>query len=96
MSRTPPARTQRRERAWAGRIFTDREAPDPKLVDEAWVWVEREMIRAANFVNKRLLKPNTVASVLRRSARVCCGEKEGGGDGQEARKVDGEPPGHRC
>lgn len=36
----------------------------PYLIDEAWARAEKEMIKAAKFVNKRLLKPTTVLSVL--------------------------------
>lgn len=64
MISTPPAPTQRREKARAGENHTGRGAPYPNLVDEAWIRVEREMIKAAKFVNKRLLQPDIVAGVL--------------------------------
>lgn len=41
------------------------ETPANYLIDEAWNRAEREMIKATKFVNKRLLKPNTVLGVLR-------------------------------
>lgn len=52
------------------------QATYPYVMDEAWSRAEREMVKAAKFVNKRLLEPNTVVGVLRsRTAYVVEREK---------------------
>lgn len=48
----------------AAHILNGTQAKFPSLIDEAWSRTEKEMITAAKFVDKRLLKPITVLGIL--------------------------------
>lgn len=61
----PRAQAQKdRPRGSVGTAVGGGRPPASYLIDEAWERAEREMIKAARFVNKRLLRPNSFAEVL--------------------------------